>query len=325
MHVRMLADQCPVEPTGLVVLAVGVVVTSLSVAYLVAHQNHRHAEREHRDRQKVLPLPVSQLLHRGIIGRALHPTVPAMVVVHAVAVVFAIILVVFLFIRDQVVERESVMTSYKVDALLNLPPLVTVNLRTADQTVSQARHRTVSATKEVADIVAEPSIPLFPAVPDEAAHLIQTGRIPCLSDQLRAREHGVRFDIPQDRGVRHHVACGIARQNRGKVKSEAVHVHFLDPISETVEDHATDDGMVGVERIPGDTVGSVARAVWFEDVVSAVVQTAETQCRPLMAAFGGVIENDVENHLDVGPVQRLDHVAKLVNWANEVLAWTVTM
>src|SRR6266404_3388637 len=38
-----------------------------------------------------------------------------------------------------------------------------------------------------------------------------------------------------------------------------------------------------------------------------------------MIAFGGVIENDVENNADVRPVQRLNHVAKLVHRPYRVL------
>jgi hypothetical protein len=34
--------------------------------------------------------------------------------------------------------------------------------------------------------------------------------------------------------------------------------------------------------------------------------------------FGGVIEHDVENHLDARAVQRLDHVAKLVDGAERI-------
>ena len=38
-------------------------------------------------------------------------------------------------------------------------------------------------------------------------------------------------------------------------------MHLRDPIAETVENHAPDDGMVGVKRVPGAAVVGVARAV----------------------------------------------------------------
>ena len=40
---------------------------------------------------------------------------------------------------------------------------------------------------------------------------------------------------------------------------------------------------------------------------------------PSSIAFGGVVEDDVENDLDAGAVQRLDHVAELVDRAERIL------
>ena len=116
---------------------------------------------------------------------------------------------------------------------------------------------------------------------------------------------------------------GIAREDRRQIEPKAVHVHLLDPVAETVDDHAADDGMVGVERVAAAAVVGIARAVLLEDVVRAVVQPAEAQRRPGVVAFRGVVEHDVENDLDAGAVQRLDHVAKFVHRAERVLARAV--
>ncbi len=47
MHAGMLSKQTPVEPTGLVVLAIGIVVAMLRAPHLVAHQYHGQPQREH--------------------------------------------------------------------------------------------------------------------------------------------------------------------------------------------------------------------------------------------------------------------------------------
>ena len=57
-------EQAPVEPADLVVLAVGVVVAALRPAHLVAHQQHRRAGGEQRQREEVLDLAVAQRLDR---------------------------------------------------------------------------------------------------------------------------------------------------------------------------------------------------------------------------------------------------------------------
>ena len=91
VHVGVLGEQRPVEPTGLVVLAVGVVVAVLRAPHFVTHDDHGHAQRKHGHRQEILDLAVAQLLDRGIVGRALHAAVPASVIVSSVAVVFAVV------------------------------------------------------------------------------------------------------------------------------------------------------------------------------------------------------------------------------------------
>ena len=44
-----------------------------------------------------------------------------------------------------------------------------------------------------------------------------------------------------------------------------------------------------------------------------------------MVAFGGVVEDDVEDDLDAGAVQRLDHVAELVDRPERILARAVRL
>ena len=46
---------------------------------------------------------------------------------------------------------------------------------------------------------------------------------------------------------------------------------------------------------------------------------------PRVVAFGGVVEHHVEDDLDARPVQRLDHVAKLVDRAERILARAVRL
>ena len=315
MHVGMLLHQGPVEPVGLVVLAIGVVVAALRAADLVAHQDHRHAQRQQRDGQEVLHLAVAQLLDRRVVGRPFDAAVPTAVVVGAVAVVLAVGLVVLLVVGNEIVEREAVVAGHEVDALLGLALLVAVDLGAADHPVGHAPQRARLAAEEIADVVAEPAVPFLPGVADEAADLVQPGRVPRLGDQLGARQRRVRLDVPQHRRVRQRMAGRIARKNRRQVEAEAVDVHFFDPVAQAVHDHPPDDRMVGVERVAAAGVVGVARAAVFEDVVGRVVDAAEAERRPGLIALGRVVEHHVEDDLDARPVQGLDHVAKLVDRA----------
>ena len=164
-----------------------------------------------------------RLRSRSISGssvRPLHAAVPAAVVVRAVAIVLPVRLVVLAIVGHEVVEGEAVVAGDEVDALLGLALLVPVDLGAADQPVRDPRHRARLAAEEVADVVAEPAVPLLPAVADEAADLVETRRVPRLGNELRARERRIRLDVPQHRRVRQrltrrHRAPGSRRDRTG--------------------------------------------------------------------------------------------------------------
>ena len=205
------------------------------------------------------------------------------------------------------------MARHEIHSLLWLALFVAVYLGAADQAVGEAPQRAVRAAEEVAGVVAEPPVPLLPAVPDEAAHLVQARRVPGLGEELGGGERRVRLDVPEDGRIRHRLPRLIARQDRREIEPESVHVHHLDPVPEAVHDHPADDGVVGVERVSTAGVVGVASAVVLQDIVRRVVQAPEAQRRPMVIALRGVIEHDVEDHLEARPVQRLHHVTELVD------------
>src|SRR5712691_7426844 len=123
----------------------------------------------------------------------------------SVAAVLAVRLVVFALVGDEIVEGEAVMTRHEVDALLGLALFVAVQRRAADQAVRKALDHAFFATEKTTDVIAEPPVPLPPAVSDEAPHLVQARRIPGLGDELRASERRVRLDIQEHRRAQHHM------------------------------------------------------------------------------------------------------------------------
>src|SRR5258708_3147975 len=199
MHISVLRNQRPVEPTDLVVLAIGVVVTLLRAPHFVAHRYHRETQRQHRHREEILHLPVAELLHVGVGGGTFNSPIITSIVVSTVAVAFAIGLVVLAVVGNQIVECEAVVTGHEIDAGLRLALLATVDLRAAEQPIAKWRERIVIPTEKAAHIIAKSPIPLPPIIPKEAAHLVQARRVPRLGDQFCARKHGSRVDIPQDR------------------------------------------------------------------------------------------------------------------------------
>ena len=100
-------------------------------------------------------------------------------------------------------------------------------------------------------------------------------------------------------------------------------MHLADPIAQAVRDQRRTTGWLALSVLPVAVVG-VMGAVRFEDVVSLVLEAAKTQRRTGLAAFGGVVEHNIEDHFDAGAMQRLDEVAKLVERAEGILARTRT-
>src|SRR5690349_5091092 len=54
MEARVLPHEVPVEPTGFIVLAVGVVVPALTAPRFGSHQEHGHTQRKKSHCQKIL-------------------------------------------------------------------------------------------------------------------------------------------------------------------------------------------------------------------------------------------------------------------------------
>src|SRR5262249_35149922 len=106
----------------------------------------------------------------------------------AITVVFSVILVVFMVVGHKVVERETVVACHEVDTLLRFAFLVSINLRAANHPVGYATRRAGFTAKEAAHVVSELSVPLLPAVSDEAAYLVEASRVPCFSNDLSAGE-----------------------------------------------------------------------------------------------------------------------------------------
>src|SRR5262249_44813720 len=148
--VGVLVEQPPVEPRGLVVVTVVVVIAVLGAPHFVAHQGHGSAEREERQGQEILYLTVPERLDRAIVRWAFHAAVPAPVVIGAVAIVLAVPFIVLAVIGHEVIECKAVVARDEIDALLGLPFLVRIEIRTAEKAFREKRHGVVGAAKEIA-------------------------------------------------------------------------------------------------------------------------------------------------------------------------------
>ena len=81
--------------------------------------------------------------------------------------------------------------------------------------------------------------------------------------------------------------------------------------------------MIRVQGVPGAGIVGITRPVFLQDVIRCVFQPAIAQRRALMVCLRRVVEHDIEDDLDPGSMQRLDHIAKLVDGAQAILVRAV--
>ncbi len=89
-------------------------------------------------------------------------------------------------------------------------------------------------------------------------------------------------------------------------------MHLRHPVAKAVEDHASHDRMAGIERVATAAVVDIL-TVRLMRVVGRISDPAPAERGTVRAGLGGVIEDDVEDDLDAGAVEGLDHVAELVD------------
>ena len=101
-------------------------------------------------------------------------------------------------------------------------------------------------------------------------------------------------------------------------------MHLADPVAQAVEDQPPDDRFIGVQCVAATGIIGVTGLVFCKNVVGLVRQTAETDGGTVFVAFSGVVVDDIEDDLDPGAMQRLDHIAKLVERAERIRSRAVS-
>src|ERR1700740_3367627 len=135
MHVRVPPEQGPIDPIHVVILTVSVVISLLRSPGFISHQEHGNSKGEQCGRYEILHLAAPESFDLGIRRGALDATVPASIVITAITVLLAVGLVVLLVVRDEVIERKSVVTGNEVHTLFRLTLLVPIDFVAAKEPV----------------------------------------------------------------------------------------------------------------------------------------------------------------------------------------------
>ena len=169
------------------------------------------------------------------------------------------------------------------------------------------------AAPEVPDGVAVLAVPLRP-LRREVTDLVAAGSdVPGLGDEFDLADRRILLHEFEERAQPVDVV-EPAGQGGGQVEPESVDVHFGHPVSEGVHDQLQRVRVTDVEAVarPG-VVHVVPLVVVDQAVVGGVVDTAEPKRGPHVVALGGVVVDDVEDHLDTRLVQGPHHGLELLH------------
>ncbi len=161
--------------------------------------------------------------------------------------------------------------------------------------------------------VAIAPVPFGPAR-REVAHLIAAlADVPWLRNQLDPGNDRILLDDVEERRQPVHLVQ-LPGERRREVEAEAVDVHLLHPVAETVHHELQDLRRLHVEGIaaPGEVLVAGA-IVGREPVVARVVDAAQRKRGPALVALGRVVVDHVEDDLEAGFMQGAHHHLELAH------------
>src|SRR5689334_2285154 len=101
-----------------------------------------------------------------------------------------------------------------------MPALGLVEVGAAGHPSGHRRDLAVIASPEGSDVIAEPAVPLPPALAGEAADLVEPARVPGLGDQAAVLKQRIGLDLPSLGWVFERLAVPPTGQDRRQVEAE---------------------------------------------------------------------------------------------------------
>ncbi len=118
--------------------------------------------RQQERREKIAFLTLAQIDDRWLARGSLGAAVPAEIIVSTVLIIFAVGLVMFFVVADQIVQREAVVGGDKIDAGVRLPPALAIKIAAARQAISHAADLAGVALPKTPHGVAVDAVPFRP-------------------------------------------------------------------------------------------------------------------------------------------------------------------
>ena len=149
-----------------------------------------------------------------------------------VAVVFAIGVVVFFVVADQIAQRKAVMRGNEIDAGRRTAAAVVENIGRPGQTFGKCTQITAFPRPKRAHIIAETAVPFGKRLREIAQVIAALANVPCFDNQLQTSQYRVLIQDLEKTAIR--LEIGFASQYGSQVETEAVNMKLFSPIAQAV-------------------------------------------------------------------------------------------
>ncbi len=198
-HGLVFFNIIPVEPTDLIVLAVGIIVTQLSATDLITHHHHGHPLRHQENCRKVLHLTLTEIINPLISCFAFNTTIPAQVFVNTVVIAFTICFVMLFVVGNHIVKSETVVSNDKIHTIDRQVAAPLIQVSTARQAIGHLTQKARITLDKATNGIAILTVPLGPTVARKITNLIQPSRIPSFGNHLAIGQNIIQFNGPDNR------------------------------------------------------------------------------------------------------------------------------
>ena len=149
-----------------------------------------------------------------------------------VAVIFAVGVVVFFVVADQIAQSEAVVCGNEVDAGRRSTAAVVENIGRPGQAFGKCTQITAFPRPKRAHIIAETAVPFGKRLREIAQVITALADVPCFDNQLQTGQNRVLIQNLEKTAIR--LEIGFASQYGSQVETETVNMKLFSPIAQAV-------------------------------------------------------------------------------------------
>ena len=197
-----------------------------------------------------------------------------MIVVRAVAIVFAVGEILSMPVRHQIGQGHAVVRGDEIDTRRRIATAVAKKIARAGKPRGQRARPVRVASPETTLIVAKAIIPFRPAGRKAADKMPLA--VPGLGDQLAPRQHRVAMHLGQPGQVAVEMPLGVACDRAGQIEAKPIDTDFIGPETQRIGDQPANLGAMRGKRVAAAAQIAIAPGpMRIGEVIGGIVEPAQ--------------------------------------------------